>query len=47
MVGVDSVNALEDLIFEYIGESNEHFYVKGDYMLDAKIANPLEIVVIF
>lgn len=47
MVGLDSPSSLEDLRFEYVGGSDEHFYIKGNYMLDVKIANPLEILAAF
>ncbi|MBW7859459.1 MAG: hypothetical protein H3C43_14485 [Leptonema sp. (in: Bacteria)] len=39
-VGVDSEAALEDLTLEYIGGSDERFWIKGNYMLDFKMVNP-------
>ena len=39
-VGVDSEASLTDLTFEYVGGSDEHFYIKGNYMIDFKIVNP-------
>lgn len=41
-VGVDDVNALQDLKLEYIGGEDEHFYIKANYMLDFKMVNPFE-----
>ena len=40
VVGVDDLNALSDLTLEYVGGSDEHFYIKGNYMIDFKIPNP-------
>ena len=42
-VGVDSEASLTDLTFEYVGGSDEHFYIKANYMVDFKIPNPYEI----
>lgn len=39
-VGVDDTAALENLTLEYIGGSDEKFYIKGNYMLDFKMVNP-------
>lgn len=39
-VGVDTEAALTDLTFEYIGGSDEKFWIKGNYMLDFKMVNP-------
>ncbi len=41
-VGVDDAAALDNLTLEYIGGSDEHFYIKGNYMLDFKMVNPFE-----
>lgn len=41
-IGVDDMSALSDLTFEYIGGSDEHFYIKGNYMMDFKMVNPYE-----
>ena len=41
-VGVDDINALENLELEYIGGDDEHFYIKGNYMVDFKMTNPYE-----
>lgn len=41
-VGVDDVNALSDLRLEYVGGSDEHFYIKANYMMDFKMVNPYE-----
>lgn len=43
LLGVDSENALTNLRFEYVGGSDEHFYVKANYSLDFKVANPYEL----
>ncbi len=42
-VGVDDAAALENLTLEYIGGDDEHFYIKGNYMLDFKMVNPYEL----
>lgn len=39
-VGIDDSSALENLTFEYIGGSEETFWIKGNYMLDFKVVNP-------
>ncbi len=39
-VGIDDAAALDNLTMEYIGGDDEHFYIKGNYMLDFKIVNP-------
>lgn len=39
-VGVDDVSALENLTFEYVGGSEEKFWIKANYMLDFKMVNP-------
>lgn len=39
-VGVDDTAALENLTLEYIGGSDEKFYIKGNYMMDFKLVNP-------
>lgn len=44
-VGVDSENALEELTFEYIGGSDETFWIKGNYLLDFKMVNPYDMKV--
>ena len=41
-IGVDSEAALSDLRFEYIGGSDENFYIKANYMMDFKMTNPYE-----
>ena len=41
-VGVDDTAALQNLTLEYIGGDDEHFYIKGNYMIDFKMANPFE-----
>ncbi len=41
-IGVDDTAALENLTLEYIGGDDEHFYIKGNYMIDFKMANPFE-----
>ncbi|CAA0254684.1 hypothetical protein V2605_03475 [Tenacibaculum maritimum] len=41
-IGVDSESVLNDLVFEYIGGDDEHFYIKGNYMMDFKMVNPFE-----
>lgn len=41
-VGVDDASALENLTLEYIGGSDESFYIKGNYMVDFKMVNPFE-----
>ncbi len=41
-IGVDDINALSDLTFEYIGGDDEHFYIKGHYMMDFKMTNPYD-----
>lgn len=43
VIGVDDVNALTDLRLEYIGGSDEHFYIKGNYQVDFKIPNPKQL----
>jgi hypothetical protein len=40
VIGVDDLDALTDLRLEYIGGSDEHFYIKGNYQVDFKIPNP-------
>lgn len=40
VIGVDDVNSLTDLRMEYVGGSDEHFYIKANYMMDFKIPNP-------
>lgn len=39
-VGVDSEAAFENLTFEYVGGSEEMFWIKCNYMLDFKMVNP-------
>lgn len=39
-VGVDSEAALSDIRLEYIGGSDETFWIKANYMLDFKMVNP-------
>lgn len=46
-VGVDDVNALENLTLEYIGGDDEKFYIKGNYMLDFKMVNPYALKAAF
>lgn len=41
-VGVDDINSLEDITFEYIGGDDEHFYIKANYQIDFKMVNPYE-----
>ncbi|MFC5046299.1 hypothetical protein ACFSTE_13315 [Aquimarina hainanensis] len=41
-LGVDDASALENLHLEYIGGEDEHFYIKGNYMIDFKMTNPFE-----
>ena len=42
-VGVDSEASLTDINFEYVGGSDEGFYIKANYMLDFKIPNPFAL----
>ena len=46
-LGVDKESSLEDLTFEYVGGSDESFYIKGRMMLDFKIPNPTAIKAAF
>jgi hypothetical protein len=46
-IGVDKESSLEDLTFEYVGGSDENFYIKGRMMLDFKIPNPTAIKAAF
>lgn len=39
-VGVDDVNSLTDIKLEYIGGSEEKFWIKANYSLDFKMTNP-------
>lgn len=39
-VGVDALDALSNLVLEYIGGSEETFWIKAHYMLDFKHTNP-------
>ncbi|WP_298118128.1 hypothetical protein [Flavobacterium sp.] len=39
-VGVDDVNSLTDIKLEYIGGSEENFWIKANYLLDFKMTNP-------
>ncbi|MDI9256321.1 hypothetical protein [Flavobacterium sedimenticola] len=39
-VGVDDTNSLTDIRMEYIGGSEEKFWIKANYMLDFKMTNP-------
>lgn len=39
-IGLDSENALKDLVIEYIGGADEHNYIKGSYTADFKRAIP-------
>lgn len=41
-VGVDDTASLENLTLEYIGGDQEEFFIKGNYMIDFKMANPFE-----
>ncbi len=40
VVGVDDLNSLNDIRLEYIGGSDENFYIKASYQVDFKIPNP-------
>jgi hypothetical protein len=40
LVGVDDENSLTNLTLEYIGGSEEKFWIKANYMLDFRMANP-------
>lgn len=42
-IGVDSADALTDLRLEYVGGSDEKFYIKANYMMDFKVADPYRI----
>ena len=42
-IGVDDTAALENLTLEYIGGSEEKFWIKGNYMFDFKMVNPYEM----
>jgi len=42
-IGVDDTAALENLTMEYIGGSEEKFWIKGNYMFDFKMVNPYEM----
>lgn len=44
-IGVDDQTALENLTLEYIGGSEEKFWIKGNYMFDFKMVNPYEMMV--
>lgn len=44
-IGVDDTAALENLTLEYIGGSEETFWIKGNYMVDFKMVNPYEMKV--
>lgn len=44
-IGVDDTAALENLTLEYIGGSDETFWIKGNYMVDFKMVNPYEMKV--
>ncbi|GLB53053.1 hypothetical protein NBRC110019_20930 [Neptunitalea chrysea] len=46
-VGIDDAAALENLTFEYIGGSEETFWIKGNYMLDFKMVNPYALKAAF
>lgn len=40
IIGIDDANALTDLRLEYVGGSDENFYIKANYQMDFKIPNP-------
>ncbi len=42
LLGFDDKTAFQNLKLEYVGGSDEHFYVKGNYKMDFKIPNPFE-----
>lgn len=46
-VGIDDAAALENLTFEYVGGSEETFWIKGNYMLDFKMVNPYALKAAF
>lgn len=39
-IGVDDVASLENITLEYIGGSDEKFWIKANYMVDFKMTNP-------
>lgn len=42
-VGVDDTASLNEIKLEYIGGSEEKFWIKANYMLDFKMTNPYEL----
>ena len=43
LVGVDDERSIEDITFEYVGGSDENFYIKANYMIDFKIPDPYSL----
>lgn len=39
-IGIDDAASLQDLTLEYIGGSEEKFWIKANYMVDFKMTNP-------
>ncbi|WP_310381838.1 hypothetical protein [Flavobacterium sp.] len=39
-IGIDDTASLQDLTLEYIGGSEEKFWIKANYMVDFKMTNP-------
>lgn len=42
-IGVDDTAALTDLRMEYVGGTDENFYIKASYLMDFKIPNPYAV----